>query len=77
MKRFIYNSIENKFVKLEDEKQLEEIKNKNFSKERLKICQTCDKKTLGICRSCGCIIRFKVIFKSASCPLNKWNSFDD
>lgn len=44
--------------------------------ERLSICNTCEKKqkflTIDQCGVCNCLIPFKVSFKGASCPLNKW-----
>ena len=40
---------------------------------RLSQCNSCDQKNmLGICKACNCIIKAKVRFAAALCPLHKW-----
>jgi len=49
---------------------------KEQRKERLKICNSCDKMniTLGVanCSECGCLIKTKVTQNIKDCPLGKW-----
>jgi len=40
--------------------------------ERRKICDSCDKKNLGICTECNCVIALKTKMKKTRCPLRKW-----
>ena len=44
--------------------------------ERLQICEGCDKFDAepGRCTECGCFMRTKTQFASASCPLKKWEA---
>jgi hypothetical protein len=40
--------------------------------KRLEICKKCDRyNTLGICKECGCLVKFKARLKNKSCPLGK------
>jgi hypothetical protein len=40
---------------------------------RLSQCDSCEQKSsLGICKACNCIIKAKVRFTAALCPLHKW-----
>lgn len=41
-------------------------------KKRASICDGCtDRKSL-FCKRCGCIIKLKILLKTESCPLKKW-----
>jgi hypothetical protein len=48
----------------------------DLSDSRMKICNTCPfiKTVLKLkqCSKCGCILQVKTLFKSTSCPINKW-----
>lgn len=48
----------------------------NIRQDRIAICNACDKKKKFLifdqCSLCNCLVAFKVTFKGASCPLNKW-----
>lgn len=35
-------------------------------------CVACDKKILGICSECGCIVEVKVKYLWSECPDGKW-----
>ena len=48
-----------------------------LSKERLEICKSCEffnnkNEKLIRCNKCGCLLNIKTLFKSQSCPINKW-----
>ncbi len=47
-----------------------------LSEQRLEICRKCDffENNLKIfrCSKCGCLLQIKTLFKSQSCPINKW-----
>lgn len=45
----------------------------NISNRRA-ICLHCDKKRLGVCTLCNCLITAKTSLKQESCPLNKWTA---
>lgn len=45
---------------------------------RLSQCNGCDQKTsVGVCKACMCIIKAKVRFTAALCPLHKWGEEGD
>jgi len=46
--------------------------NKKKIKKRLKICNICEHKSVGICKICKCFIEIKTRLKNAKCPINKW-----
>ena len=41
-------------------------------KERVSICDNCDRNKVGICRECGCIIYRKTQMMNSECPIGKW-----
>ncbi|WP_242985431.1 DUF6171 family protein [Vallitalea okinawensis] len=41
-------------------------------KERLDICQECDKLVDGMCSGCGCYVELRGIMKKNKCPYDKW-----
>jgi len=43
-------------------------------KRRMEICTPCKHfdRTQVRCKKCGCMLKAKTRFKSASCPLHKW-----
>jgi hypothetical protein len=41
-------------------------------KERMKTCKSCDFFYAGVCKKCGCIMKFKTKLRDATCPLGKW-----
>jgi hypothetical protein len=43
-----------------------------ISKQRLDVCNNCEKFSNGICKECGCIMAIKTKFKVMVCPLEKW-----
>jgi hypothetical protein len=47
---------------------------KAIQNERTMICNQCDEfmAMTNMCRKCGCLIRLKVKFQAAKCPLGKW-----
>lgn len=45
----------------------------NLAKQRAYICNECNKRSMGICKECGCFLEIKVRLPNAKCPLNKWN----
>ena len=47
---------------------------KEVAKQRLAICDTCDRydTTTTQCKECGCFMSAKVKLPNASCPLHKW-----
>jgi len=40
--------------------------------QRLRFCDVCNKKSLGLCELCGCPVAAKVRDVQEVCPLNKW-----
>lgn len=42
------------------------------AKKRAYVCDSCDKRNLGVCTECGCFLEIKVRLPNATCPLNKW-----
>lgn len=50
-----------------------------ISKERLAICQTCEKfnHVNSQCAECGCFMDYKTLLPYVSCPLDKWKEFED
>lgn len=45
---------------------------------RLSQCASCDQRnSVGICNACLCIIKAKVKFSAAKCPLHKWGEEGD
>jgi hypothetical protein len=50
----------------------EKQEHKERKEKRFSICETCPKYKMGLCMECGCIIKFKIMFKNACCPLKKW-----
>lgn len=41
--------------------------------KRLSICASCEyRSSLGVCKSCGCLLSQKVKHLKSSCPINKW-----
>ncbi len=46
----------------------------DLAKNRLTICEECDRltKVTKQCKECGCIMPLKVKLKKATCPLSKW-----
>ncbi|NDB61366.1 hypothetical protein EB001_23445 [bacterium] len=54
-------------------------KRREIAKERLKNCETCEnyESDIGRCKLCGCFMKFKTVFPSAKCPLNKWEIYKD
>lgn len=52
-------------------------KNHKLLQDRMKICDSCDKKiritkNIYICDVCGCILQSKNRVKDEECPLGKW-----
>lgn len=43
-------------------------------KERMDICNGCEKNDGGKCRACGCYLEVKTKFASSYCPIMKWTS---
>lgn len=43
-----------------------------YSKERLSICNGCDKRKNDICSTCGCYVPAKVLVKEEKCPNSLW-----
>lgn len=47
-----------------------------LQKERLNVCNTCEHNEetfkVNVCKKCGCIVRTKVAFKRAKCPIGNW-----
>lgn len=41
-------------------------------KRRMKICQGCEMYEQGRCKSCGCFLDKKVVWRVSFCPLEKW-----
>lgn len=50
---------------------------KRIAKERLEVCETCDRYENGKCKECGCLMEVKTMFPYSNCPLNKWESYRD
>jgi len=40
-----------------------------LERERLSICETCERYGNGMCDVCGCVMKVKVKFVAAKCPL--------
>lgn len=52
-------------------------KNHELLQDRMKICNTCDKKiqitkNTYMCTICGCFLHMKTRVKDEECPLGKW-----
>lgn len=49
------------------------------AKERLEICEQCDRleKHLYVCKECGCFMKGKTKFPSSKCPLGKWDKYNE
>lgn len=47
------------------------------AKERLAVCDTCDRYDGLTCKECGCVMKLKTMFPTSKCPLNKWSSYKD
>lgn len=45
---------------------------KEEAERRAKICSTCDKNVLNVCKSCGCILSAKTRSPNSKCPESKW-----
>ncbi len=45
---------------------------KEQQEERLKICRACESYKLGICSSCGCLLKLKTLLPNTKCPKDKW-----
>jgi hypothetical protein len=47
---------------------------KEKAKERLKICENCDRviKLTMTCKECGCFMKVKTTLETAKCPKGKW-----
>lgn len=45
-----------------------------LSRERLKVCNTCNSynKVVKVCSECYCFMPIKSMFKDVKCPLGKW-----
>jgi hypothetical protein len=41
-------------------------------KSRLETCDGCNKRVLGVCSECGCVLAFKTRKIKSKCPLGKW-----
>ena len=41
-------------------------------KKRLDICGSCEFFNMGLCKKCGCIMKFKTKLTNATCPVGKW-----
>ena len=60
---------------MKDAVEGEELFASEFEQQRrFDICQVCEHFVSGPkrCRKCGCFMKNKVVFKSSSCPVNKW-----
>lgn len=44
----------------------------NEVKRRLDICKSCEHFYAGVCKKCGCIMKFKTKLRDATCPVEKW-----
>lgn len=82
---YLYDWDENKFIPNIADDQAREVtpvdllfaKNyidKESRNKRLDICLGCDRlrKSVNVCRECGCFMALKTWLKDAKCPLNKW-----
>ena len=49
------------------------------SRERLDICFKCEhyKPETSQCRKCGCFMKAKTLWPSASCPIDKWDPYEE
>jgi hypothetical protein len=45
---------------------------RQMSKGRMSICRPCNKNVIGICKMCGCKLKFKTRIQRQECPINKW-----
>lgn len=41
-------------------------------RQRLDICQACDKLVEATCEACGCYVEFRASVKHGRCPYKKW-----
>jgi hypothetical protein len=48
------------------------VTDKETQEKRKQICSDCEKRKLGICTKCGCIIEMKIRWEISSCPIGKW-----
>lgn len=44
-----------------------------LAEERRAICGDCEHNKLGLCRECGCVIKFKTALVASFCPVGKWS----
>lgn len=45
-----------------------------LAEDRMKICNKCEQlSAIKTCKKCGCVMPAKVLWKAATCPLDKWN----
>lgn len=52
---------------------------KRIGDERLEICKSCEHLEIESlrCRQCGCYMEIKVKLPFVSCPLDKWNTYEE
>ena len=41
-------------------------------RERIRVCDECDKNTAGTCLACGCYCAVRAMKKDSACPKKKW-----
>lgn len=41
-------------------------------KERIRLCEDCEKLTGPTCMACGCYVQLRAIRKDSHCPYKKW-----
>lgn len=46
----------------------------NVEKDRIETCSTCDffDKEKYKCKSCGCELKYKLLWQTSKCPENRW-----
>ena len=54
--------------------RIDVLSNKQLREERLAVCNECEfnKKDIGLCGKCMCVIKLKVAVKTDECPIGKW-----
>lgn len=57
----------------------QEAKSFAYSKQRMEICNSCDKllNPVKVCRECFCFMPGKVLMKDVDCPIGKWGPVDE